>query len=81
PSSDVMTKSSSTSLNLFLEETNTFDNSLTESETFCFNLEEISSGSTTTRSDYSLPDYEAFSDDNHIKEKSGGSTTTYADFS
>ncbi|GKG09282.1 hypothetical protein Tco_0338028, partial [Tanacetum coccineum] len=29
PSSDVMTKSSSTSLNLFLEETNTFDNSLT----------------------------------------------------
>ncbi|GJW98866.1 hypothetical protein Tco_0180674 [Tanacetum coccineum] len=30
PSSDVMTKSSSTSLNLFLEETNTFDNSLPE---------------------------------------------------
>ncbi|GKG30541.1 hypothetical protein Tco_0423029, partial [Tanacetum coccineum] len=29
PSSDDMTKSSSTSLNLFLEETNTFDNSLT----------------------------------------------------
>ncbi|GKD56526.1 hypothetical protein Tco_1289913 [Tanacetum coccineum] len=75
PSSDVMTKSSSTSLNLFLEETNTFDNSLTES--FCFNLEEISSGSTTTRSDYSLPDYEAFySDDDHIKEISSGSTTT-----
>ncbi|GJV79366.1 hypothetical protein Tco_1515236 [Tanacetum coccineum] len=80
PSSDLMTKSSSTSLNLFLEETNTFDNSLTES--FCFNLEEISSGSTTTRSDYSLPDYEAFySDDDHIKEKSSGSTTTHADFS
>ncbi|GJS10885.1 hypothetical protein Tco_0367681 [Tanacetum coccineum] len=79
-SSDVMTKSSSTSLNLFLEETNTFDNSLTES--FCFSLEEISSGSTTTRSDYSLPDYEAFySDDDHIKEKSSGSTTTHADFS
>ncbi|GKA78175.1 hypothetical protein Tco_0784712 [Tanacetum coccineum] len=77
PSSDVMTKSSSTSLNLFLEETNTFDNSLTES--FCFDLEEISSGSTTTRSDYSLPDYEAFYD--HIKEKSSGSTTTHADFS
>ncbi|GJT89615.1 hypothetical protein Tco_1078460 [Tanacetum coccineum] len=75
-----MTKSSSTSLNLFLEETNTFDNSLTES--FCFNLEENSSGSTTTRSDYSLPDYEAFySDDDHIKEKSSGSTTTHADFS
>ncbi|GJW45908.1 hypothetical protein Tco_0077554 [Tanacetum coccineum] len=43
---------------------------------------QISSGSTTTRSDYSLPDYEAFySDDDHIKEKSSGSTTTHADFS
>ncbi|GKB21385.1 hypothetical protein Tco_0855308 [Tanacetum coccineum] len=74
--------SSSTSLNLFLEETNTFDNSSPEAETFCFDLEEISSGSTTTRSDYSLPDYEAFySDDDHIKEKSSGSTTTHADFS
>ncbi|GKA84984.1 hypothetical protein Tco_0806638 [Tanacetum coccineum] len=76
PSFDVMTKSSSTSLNLFLEETNTFDNSLTETETFRFNLEEISSGSTTTRSDYSFPDY-----DDHIKEKSSGSTTTHDDFS
>ncbi|GJY27769.1 hypothetical protein Tco_0403536 [Tanacetum coccineum] len=82
PSSDVMTKSSSTSLNLFLEETNTFDNSSPESKTFCFDLEENSSGSTTTRSDYSLLDYEAFySDDDHIKEKSSGSTTTHADFS
>ncbi|GJY32280.1 hypothetical protein Tco_0415775 [Tanacetum coccineum] len=82
PSSDVMTKSSSTSLNLFLEETNTFDNSSPESETFCFDLEEDSSGSTTTRSDYSLPDYEAFySDDDHIEEDSSGSTTTHADFS
>ncbi|GJY29204.1 hypothetical protein Tco_0404971 [Tanacetum coccineum] len=80
PSSDVMTKSSSTSLNLFLEETNTFDNSSPESETFYFDLEENSSGSTTTRSDYSLPDYEAFYDD-HIEEKSSGSTTTLADFS
>ncbi|GJU05625.1 hypothetical protein Tco_1122055 [Tanacetum coccineum] len=82
PSSDFVTKSSSTSLNLFLEETNTFDNSLTESETFCFDLEENSSGSTTTRFDYSLPDYEAFYlDDDYIKEKSSGSTTTHADFS
>ncbi|GJS27086.1 hypothetical protein Tco_0487706 [Tanacetum coccineum] len=41
-----------------------------------------SSGSTTTRSDYSLPDYEAFYlDDDHIEEKSSGSTTTHADFS
>ncbi|GJR12730.1 hypothetical protein Tco_0795382 [Tanacetum coccineum] len=65
-----------------MEETNTFDNSLTESKTFRFNLEEISSGSTTTLSDYSLPDYEVFNlDDDHIKEKSSGSTTTHADFS
>nr|GFB66148.1 hypothetical protein [Tanacetum cinerariifolium] len=41
------TKSSSTSLNSLLEETNTFDNSLSEFETFCFDVEEISSGSTT----------------------------------
>ncbi|GKB55879.1 hypothetical protein Tco_0912065 [Tanacetum coccineum] len=54
PSSDVMTKSSSTSLNFFLEETNTFDNSLTES--FYFNLEEISSGSTTTHANFSQYD-------------------------
>ncbi|GKA92584.1 hypothetical protein Tco_0814509 [Tanacetum coccineum] len=80
--SDLMIKSSSTSLNFFLEETNTFDNSLPESKTFCFNLEEISSGSTTTRSDYSFPDYEAFYlNDDHIEEKSSGSTTTHADFS
>ncbi|GJR55162.1 hypothetical protein Tco_1405683 [Tanacetum coccineum] len=82
PSSDFVTKSSSTSPNFFLEETNTFDNSLPESETFCFNLEEKSSGSTTILSDYSLPDYEAFYlDDDHIEEKSSGSTTTHADFS
>ncbi|GJY88222.1 hypothetical protein Tco_0502850 [Tanacetum coccineum] len=49
---------------------------------FCFNLEEISSGSTTTLSDYSLPNYEAFYlDDDHIEEKSSGNTTTHADFS
>ncbi|GKD77094.1 hypothetical protein Tco_1339715 [Tanacetum coccineum] len=82
PSSDFVTKSSSTSPNFFLEETNTFDNSLPESKTFCFNLEEKSSGSTTTRSDYSLLDYEAFYlDDDHIEEISSGSTTTLADFS
>ncbi|GKC04974.1 hypothetical protein Tco_0996584 [Tanacetum coccineum] len=82
PSFDFVTKSSSTSLNFFLEETNTFDNSLSESETFCFNLEEISSGSTTTCPDYSLSDYEAFYfDDDHIEKKSSGSTTTHFDFS
>ncbi|GJV27087.1 hypothetical protein Tco_1383535 [Tanacetum coccineum] len=37
------------------------------------------SGSTTTHSDYSLPDYEAFYD--HIEEKSSGSTTTHANIS
>ncbi|GJS21523.1 hypothetical protein Tco_0450155 [Tanacetum coccineum] len=82
PSSDVVTKSTSTFSNLFLEETNTFDNSIPESETFRFNLEEISSGSPTTRSDLSLPDYKAFYVDNdHFKEKSSGSTTTHDDFS
>nr|GEV01698.1 hypothetical protein [Tanacetum cinerariifolium] len=43
-------------------------------------LQEISSGSTTTRVDVSLPDYEAFYDD-HVKEISSGSTTTHSDFS
>ncbi|GJR96786.1 hypothetical protein Tco_0268960 [Tanacetum coccineum] len=71
PSSDFVTKSSSTSLNLLLEETNTFDNSLTESETFYFDLEENSSGSPTSHADFSLPDYEAFYlDDDHVEEKS-----------
>ncbi|GKF17185.1 hypothetical protein Tco_0062103, partial [Tanacetum coccineum] len=79
-SSDVVIKSTSTFSNLFLEETNTFDNSIPESETFCFDIEEKSSGSTTTRSDYSLPDYEAFYDD-HIEEKNSGSTITHANFS
>ncbi|GJZ61661.1 hypothetical protein Tco_0617798 [Tanacetum coccineum] len=64
--SDFVTKSPSTFPNSFLEETKTFDNSIPESETFCFDLEENSSGSTTTRSDYSLLDYEAFYfDDDH----------------
>nr|GFC42354.1 hypothetical protein [Tanacetum cinerariifolium] len=45
-------------------------------------LGEISSGITTTHSDISLPDYEAFYfDDDHIKEISSGSTTTHSDIS
>nr|GFB74554.1 hypothetical protein [Tanacetum cinerariifolium] len=45
-------------------------------------IPEISSGSTTTHSDISLPDYEAFYfDDDHIKEISRGSTTTQSDIS
>ncbi|GJS08992.1 reverse transcriptase domain-containing protein [Tanacetum coccineum] len=69
-----------------LEETDTllsyFNNSSPDYETFCFDIEEKSSGSTTTHSDYSLLDYDAFYfDDDHIEEKSSGSTTTYPDFS
>ncbi|GKC01838.1 hypothetical protein Tco_0993448 [Tanacetum coccineum] len=82
PSSDLVIKSSSTPPTFFLEDTNTFDNYLTESKTFCFDLEENSGGSTTTLSNYSLPDYEAFYlDDDHIEEKSSDSTTTHANFS
>nr|GFB48182.1 hypothetical protein [Tanacetum cinerariifolium] len=81
-SSELLTKSSSTSPKSFLEETNTFHNSLPEFENFYFDLGEISSGSTTTHSDISLLDYEAFSfDDDHIKEISSGSTTTHSDIS
>nr|GEY50638.1 reverse transcriptase domain-containing protein [Tanacetum cinerariifolium] len=72
------TKSSSTSLNSLLEETNTFDNSLPEFETFCFDVKEISSGSTTTYPDIFLSEYEAFYDD-HVKEISSGSPTTHSD--
>nr|GFC99790.1 hypothetical protein [Tanacetum cinerariifolium] len=52
---ELLTKSSSNSLNSFLEETNTFHNSFMEFENFYFDLGEISSGSTTTHSDISLP--------------------------
>nr|GEV37738.1 hypothetical protein [Tanacetum cinerariifolium] len=52
----VIPESSSTSFNSLLEKTNTFDNSLPEFKTFCFDLEEISSGGTTTHSDSSLYD-------------------------
>nr|GFA70977.1 pre-mRNA splicing Prp18-interacting factor [Tanacetum cinerariifolium] len=82
PSSKFLTKSSSTSPKSFLEETNTFHNSLSEIENFYFDLKEISSGSTTTHSDISLLDYGAFSfNDDHIKEISSGSTTTHSDIS
>nr|GFA91427.1 hypothetical protein [Tanacetum cinerariifolium] len=58
------------------------DNSLPEFETFSDHTKETRSGSTTTHSDYSLSDYEAFYfDDDHIEEKSSGSTTTHFDFS
>nr|GFB26565.1 hypothetical protein [Tanacetum cinerariifolium] len=80
PSFDCKTKSPSTSLNSLLKETNTSDNSLPEFETFCFDVEEINSGSTTTHSDNSLPEYEVFHND-HVKEISSGSPTTHSDSS
>nr|GFA25511.1 hypothetical protein [Tanacetum cinerariifolium] len=82
PSSEFLTKSSYTSPKSFLENTNTFDDSLPELENFCFDLEDISSGNTTTHSDISLSDYEAFSFyDDLIEEISSGSTTTHSDIS
>nr|GFB96859.1 hypothetical protein [Tanacetum cinerariifolium] len=51
---------SSTSLNSFLEETNTFHNSFPKFKNFYFDLGEISSGSTTTHSDISLSEYDSF---------------------
>ncbi|GKF83659.1 hypothetical protein Tco_0248557, partial [Tanacetum coccineum] len=48
----------------FVEETNTllshFNNSSPDYETFCFDINEKSSGSTTPHSDLSLPKYESF---------------------
>nr|GEW73623.1 hypothetical protein [Tanacetum cinerariifolium] len=82
PSFKFLTKSSSTSPKSFLEETNTFYNSVPEFENFYFDLGEISSGNTTTHSDISLPDYEAFSFNNdHVEEISSGCTTTHSDIS
>nr|GEU92724.1 hypothetical protein [Tanacetum cinerariifolium] len=82
PSFEFLTKSSFISSKSFSEETYTFHNSLPEFENFYFDLEEISSGSTTTHSDISLTDYEAFYFDNdHIEEISSGSTTTHSDVS
>nr|GEZ82355.1 hypothetical protein [Tanacetum cinerariifolium] len=81
-SSEFLTKSSSTFPKFVLEETNTFDDSLPEFENFYFDLEEISSGDTTTHSDISLSDYKAFTFyDGYIKEISSGSTTTHFDIS
>ncbi|GJX92016.1 hypothetical protein Tco_0345342 [Tanacetum coccineum] len=64
PSTDSVLKSPSLFPNSFLEETDTSDNSLPESEIFCFDMEEKSSGNPTSHSDLSLPDYEAFYCDN-----------------
>nr|GEX06631.1 hypothetical protein [Tanacetum cinerariifolium] len=55
------------------EETETLlshcDDSIPDYETFCFDIEEKSSGSTTSHFDHSLPDYESFCFDvDHIEE-------------
>ncbi|GKC95329.1 hypothetical protein Tco_1160771 [Tanacetum coccineum] len=60
PSTNSVLKSPSSFPNSFLEETNTSNNSLPESEIFCFNMKEKRSGNPTSHSDLSLPDYEAF---------------------
>nr|GEU52600.1 hypothetical protein [Tanacetum cinerariifolium] len=56
PSSDFALKPPSLFPNSFLEETDTFDNSLPESKIFCFDIEEKNSGSTTIHADISLSD-------------------------
>ncbi|GKC00687.1 reverse transcriptase domain-containing protein [Tanacetum coccineum] len=64
-----------------LEETDTLlsqiDDSFPEYETFCLNIKEKISGSTTSHSDLSLPDYEVFC----FEEKSSGSTTSHSNHS
>ncbi|GJZ39765.1 hypothetical protein Tco_0586328 [Tanacetum coccineum] len=67
-----------------LEETDTLlshsDDSLPDYETFCFDIEEKSSGKITSHSDHSAPDYEAFCFDiDHREETSSGSTTSIYD--
>ncbi|GJV37754.1 hypothetical protein Tco_1410231 [Tanacetum coccineum] len=69
-----------------VEETDTllshFNDSSPDYETFCFDIGEKTSGSTTSHSDHSLLDYEAFRFDvDHIEEKSSGSTASYSDHS
>ncbi|GKA79876.1 hypothetical protein Tco_0786472, partial [Tanacetum coccineum] len=66
PSTDSVLKSPSSFPYSFLEETDTSDNSLPESEIFCFNLEDKSSGNPTSYIDLSLPDYEAFFCDSEL---------------
>ncbi|GKD49920.1 hypothetical protein Tco_1278896 [Tanacetum coccineum] len=59
-----------------------FNDYVPDYETFCFDIEEKSSDSTTSHSNHSLPEYESFCfDDDHIEEKSSGSTTTHFDYS
>ncbi|GJW64671.1 hypothetical protein Tco_0116555 [Tanacetum coccineum] len=90
PSSDLMVESLSSLPTPFedsdslVEETDTLlsqiDDSFPEYETFCFDIKEKSSCSTSSHSNHSLPEYESFYFD-HIEEKSSGSTTIRSDYS
>ncbi|GJY12249.1 hypothetical protein Tco_0381558 [Tanacetum coccineum] len=69
-----------------LEETGTLlsysDDSIPDYKTFCFGIEEKSSGSTTSYSDLSVLDYETFCFDiDHQEEKSSGNTTYHSNLS
>ncbi|GJS30183.1 RNA-directed DNA polymerase, eukaryota, reverse transcriptase zinc-binding domain protein [Tanacetum coccineum] len=85
PSSDLVVESLSSfpipfgDSDSLLEETDTLlsqiDDSFPEYETFCFNIEEKSSG--TSHSNLSLPDYAVFC----FEEKSSGSTTSRSNYS
>ncbi|GJW88186.1 hypothetical protein Tco_0163526 [Tanacetum coccineum] len=91
PSSDSVVESLSPLLTPFgdsdslVEETDNllshFNDSSPDYETFCFDIEEKSSGSTTSYSNLSLPSYESFCFDiDHQEEKSSGSTTAHSVF-
>ncbi|GJU43926.1 hypothetical protein Tco_1201192 [Tanacetum coccineum] len=69
-----------------VEETETllshFNDSSPDYETFCFDIEEKISSSTTSYSNLSLPSYESFCFDiDHQEEKSSGSTNSRSDHS
>ncbi|GKA59800.1 hypothetical protein Tco_0759113 [Tanacetum coccineum] len=90
PSSDLVVESLSSSSipcrdrDSLVEETDTllshFNDSSPDYETFCFDIEDKSSGSTTSHSNHSLPEYESLCFD-HIEETSSGSTTSHSDLS
>nr|GFB94513.1 hypothetical protein [Tanacetum cinerariifolium] len=68
--------------NIDYVEASPLDSELVSLEVMEIVIPEISSGSTTTHSDISLSNYEAFSfNDDHIEEISSGSTTTHSDIS
>ncbi|GKG19852.1 hypothetical protein Tco_0376951, partial [Tanacetum coccineum] len=69
-----------------VEETDTllshFNDSSPDNETFCFDIEDKSSGSNTIHFDYSPLDYDAFYfDDDHIEENSSGQVSLHISYS